>query len=256
MSILMCAILAKCSRRQAESLAQVFGGRLAERDRALVEGWLDTWAHARGDWLAGGLLDRDDANTLLFATAAGDGAAVARLFEDGPKLLDLPAFAAPLAKFGGALTLVPGPQPADAHALHFTRRPPKVHGRTPHAAPPGAGALDVLWALDRGVLRVAGGARASDAWAALAAPAPGSTLAADAEVATATAHLGADVAFALVARPLRLVERFAGKRADAPALAAPLVLALGGHARSAWLELDLSPALSREGAGLARRVTP
>jgi hypothetical protein len=220
------------------AMDRALGSRARPEDTAAVHAALDGWARARGDWVTTSLAwaNADGARGLWLRTPAASGDNSLRSVRELVDLTHRHAFEALLS---GALHAAPSvvagtdvPSVSRASLATFAMSGQDKHS---HAAP-----LGVAWGLHEGDLLVAAGGAPTAMLAAEASPAK--HLGDDPRTAHVVESLGADVAFALIARPLR----FDPVRSGGDAGLAPAVLAWGRRGTDAWLRVELGGALLRE----------
>ena len=226
------------ARELEVALDRALGSRAHADDTAAVHAAIDDWARARGDWVLASLeWGGEGARGLWLRTPAASAEGASRAVRE---LVDLSHRHALESLLSGALHVAPSVVAAAdvasvsrASLATFAASGADKH---PHPSPP----LGVAWGLHDGDLLVAAGGGATAMLAAQAAPAK--RLGDDPRTAHLVESLGADVAFALIARPLRLdPARGAGDAGLAPA-----VLAWGRKGSDAWVRVELGGALIRE----------
>jgi hypothetical protein len=227
------------AREIEAALDRALGGRVRPDDTAAVHAAIDDWARARGDWVTASLAwgGADGARGLWLRTPAASGDGATRSVRE---LVDLSHHHAFEVLLSGALHAAPSAVvAADVPSVtRATLATFAVSGADKH--PPASPPLGVAWGLHDGDLLVAAGAGATAMLAAQAAPAR--RLGDDPRTAHVVESLGADVAFALLARPLR----FDPVRGTGDAGLAPALLAWGRKGNDAWLRVELGGALLRE----------
>jgi hypothetical protein len=191
-----------------------------DASRTSIGAAFEGWARTQGDWVTLALpSDRGDA--VVVRTPSASAPASRRAVHDVLALARLP----PLRRLLRAwLDLRPPAFQATA-----------AEGEATFAAGPGGRPASVAWRVADGELAVGAG---TDAGAAFAPSPP------QGHDAGVLASLPDGVAFALVARPLRL------GRMGALAPPAPVIVAAGQHGSTAWVRVDLADAILSEGVRL------
>jgi hypothetical protein len=230
--------------RQAKAAAALFAGRLPEADGRRVDEALALWASGRGDWLAAGASVASGRRALYATSAVADADALDRGVRKLLELPRLPAFAAPLAQWAGALRVgeVAPLGGAPGSIVRVERRAPAAGaggGAGREAMPAGPDRFELAWSVGPARASFAAAADGRKAFEALTAAPATSRLGNDSEVRQAVDALGDDVSFALLALPLRLL-----RGAEAPA--SPLLLAAGRSGPGAWLRCEAAPLAARE----------
>jgi hypothetical protein len=211
----------------SERLRALFGERLSDGDKALIDETFVQLARGRGDVAAYGLVERDGGVYAVMRGTAGDVSA----FNGGLKsLLKFPrirAFSEPLRQFVGELTVrlssapVPGlPGRVDRAALAL--EPARMRTSGGNAGEGTAETFELLWQADAEHVYAAAGRDAAPALVELVNTTTERSLASDAYVSAAARRAG-PVSFAAVVRPLAFAV------ADEPALdrSAPVFIAVG-----------------------------
>jgi len=200
---------------QAEAMAKVFGGRLAESDRIKIETALRTFARARGDWLTGGFVV-GPARAAVIRGSVGAGADIDQSAFALLDLLNVRAIAEPIGNWIGDVKVsgienARAAGEAEVRAVRVVRRPSKVklpRDKSAKADKPDksteSDTFDLLWAIGKEVFVGAAGRDARQTLASLEKPEESATLARSAHLKSATARLGPTVAFALLIDPGRL----------------------------------------------------
>ena len=244
------AIVAILSRDDAPSRAddareigavldRAFGSRAHAEDTAAVHAAIEDWERARGEWITAALAwgSADGARGVWLRTPAASGKGASRAVRE---LVDLSHRRALEDLLSGKLHVAPSavapadvPSVAEASLATFAASGVDKRARP---SPP----LGVAWGLHDGELLVAAGDAATGLLAAEAAPAR--RLGDDPRTARVLRSLGTDVAFAVIAQPLR----FDPVRGAGDAGLAPAVLGWGQRGGDAWLRVELGGALIRE----------
>jgi hypothetical protein len=225
------------ARELEAALDRALGSRAHPEDTAGIHGALDDWARARGDWMTAAVAwgRAESAHGLLVRTPATGEEGASRAVRE---LVDLSHRAAFGGLLSGAMHLAPATvAPADvpsvsrASLARFGPQGADAHGQLPSG---------VAWGIHDGDLLVAAGGAATGLLAMEAKPAR--RLGDDPRVARLISGLGADVAAAVIAQPLR----FDPVRSGSDDALAPAALAWGRQGSDAWLRVELAAVLLRE----------
>ncbi|HEU4405791.1 MAG TPA: hypothetical protein VFS43_10910 [Polyangiaceae bacterium] len=243
---------------QAKALSELFAGRLPEGDGRRVDEALALWAAGRGDWLAVGVNPAAGRRALYAASAVVDADALDRGVRRLLELPKVPAFAAPIAQWAGALRVgeATALEGAGGSLVRVERRPlaaGRGGARAPGGGKEGAPAeperFEIAWAVGPARASFAAAADGRRALAALAAAPAAERLGNDSEVRRGVEALGGEVSFALLALPLRALGG-----AEGPA--APLLLAAGRSGPGAWVRCEAAPLAARALVALLSERTP
>ncbi|MEB2311486.1 MAG: hypothetical protein OZ928_06525 [Polyangiaceae bacterium] len=234
---------ADSAKATGAALTRFFGERLVETDRQKLDAALGDVAHGRGDDSALALMTSPSGVGVVLRTSTADDAVFVRGLKSALGLLSVPAFAAPVERFAGKVTVkhsttkVKGVDGAVQRAQLTLKPRAPAPGEAPIARLDGPTTLEVLWFARDGVGYGAIAKQASPFFGALvsAGASPDQSLAAEVPVVEAARRVGDDATFALLADPVKL------GIASAPghAAAAPVVLGLGRGADHAWLRVEL-----------------
>ena len=215
------------AKSMSARLRALFGDRLSESDKKLIDETLAQLARGRGDFGAYALVERGGGLCGVMRGATGDAGA----FNAGIKsLLKFPrvrAFSEPLRQFVGELTVrpssasVPGlPGVTDRAALSI--KPARIRTAGASAAALEVESFELLWRADTELLHAAVCGEAAPALVELIQAVPERSLASEPMVSAAARRAG-PVSFAAVLRPLAL------SATDDPTLdrSAPVFIAVG-----------------------------
>lgn len=224
-----------------EVLARVLGTRLAEGDRKKLGAVAGSFAKARGDWLAAGVVVGPEPGIVARMRVA-DAAEASHAVGDALGLAAVPAFREPLRSLLSVqdvrVSAVSVPELGQAQLATFARSAAPQGG--PHAGPRRAPKpVALAWMGADGELRLALSHAPATLLGALVKPK--TLLGADPRVAAALSVLGADASLAVVVQ---------GERLDlAPPSrgAAPVVLGWGRRNGAAWLHADVAVGVLRDG---------
>jgi hypothetical protein len=194
------------AKSMSTRLRALFGERLSDGDKALIDETFVQLARGRGDFAAYGLIECNGGVCAVMRGAAGDVSA----FNSGLKsLLKFPrikAFSEPLRQFVGEITVrpsstsVPGlPGRVDRAAL--TLKPARMQAAGRGAAQADVETFELLWRADSELVYAAAGRDAAPALLELTQGTKERSLASDALVSEAARRAG-PVSFAAVVRPL------------------------------------------------------
>ncbi len=196
------------AKSMSERLRALFGERLSQTDKALIDDTFAQLARGRGDFAAYGLVEREGALYAVMRGSAGDVAA----FNAGLKsLLKFPrvrAFSEPLRQFVGELVVRPSSVSIPGLAGRVDRAALTLKPARMRMAGAKPGELDVenfelLWRSEGQIVHAAVGRDAAPALVELVQGPGEKTLASDAIVSAAARRAG-PVSFAAVVRPLAL----------------------------------------------------
>jgi hypothetical protein len=190
----------------SERIRALFGERLSDGDKALIDEAFVQLARGRGDVAAYGLVERDGGVYGVMRGAAGD----VNAFNGGLKsLLKFPrirAFSEPLRQFVGELTVrpssttVPG-LPGRVDRAAVTLKPARMRAAGGSAGAIDAETFELLWRADSELVYAAAGRDAAPVLVELVQSTAERKLASDALVSAAAQRAG-PVSFAAVLRPL------------------------------------------------------
>ncbi|MFW5739212.1 MAG: hypothetical protein ACOC1F_02480 [Myxococcota bacterium] len=229
------AVRVKDAKDQAAGLARLLGDRLGDKEKALVEEALSTWAKGRGDWMAAALRWSRDQQEAYVRGSVQDP----KQLDEGIRMLlgltEVDAFREPLEHRLGEMDFGK-PKKAGAGAFVHVERKKKV----PEGKEPKTSAFDIAWHIDEEnkTFRMRAGEGGED-WLTAKEPAKQPTLGEHPTTSKVFSGIGDNASFVLFVDPQLFLASMAPKRAKVREKSAPFVFAYGGAQEQGWLKLVL-----------------
>lgn len=249
---------------QSQTLGELFAGRLPEGDGRRVDEALTLWAAGRGDWLTVGVGTELGRRAFYAASGVTDAGALDRGVRRLLELPKVPAFAAPIAQWAGALRVgeVTALEGGAGSLVRVERRasvPRDDRAGAQRDDRGGAGRageasadpqrFEIAWSIGPSRASFAAASDGRRALGALTSAPTTARLGNDSEVRRGVEALGDEVSFALLALPLRALGGPEGP-------AAPVLLAAGRSGPGAWVRCEAAPLAARALVGLLSERNP